>query len=296
MGAPKLSEWRALKEKFSDMSYLKQVSLEYLHDIGSKGAPSHYIDFHTALTVSEREDLLDFMRADAWIIGQLSLAREELKQEDLIGFNARDEVWYIKKAAKQLTPKEIAYLKAQGLGNGWKNIPSKAYAIEWIHKNLSPLEFEHFCISILNSHCQVPVRITEKRSKSGADGGLDGIGEIKLDGIIHPFGLQAKKYALNSQIGDDQCERFIGALQRRRWKHGFIITTGTFSKNSYACIEDFKEQDILVELIDKDFLAEIMVKQTTKPHGFGLHQTDIGRIYMNESILKKAAMITEPSN
>lgn len=289
MGAPKLSIWRALKEKFSDISAIKQISLDYLREVGSDGAPSHYVDFHTALTIAEEEELLEFIKEDAWIRDQLSTARDELKKEDLIGFNTRDEVWYVKKTAKKLTPKEKAYLKAQGLGPGWKNIPSKAYAIEWIYKNLSALQFEHFCISILNSHCQVPVRITEKRPKSGADGGLDGIGEIELDGTMCPFGLQVKKHALNSQIGEDQCERFIGALQRRRWKHGFIITTGSFSKNSYACIEDFKEQDILIELIDKDFLADIMLKQTTKPHGFGLHQTEIGRVYMNEGILKRAA-------
>jgi hypothetical protein len=296
MGAPKLSEWRALKEKFSDMNFLKQISLDYLREIGPKGAPSHYVDFHVALTIAEKEELLDFIKEDSWIREQFSVARDELKKEDLIGFNTRDEVWYIKKIAKKLTPKEMIYLKAQGLGPGWKNIPSKTYAIEWIYKNLSALEFEHFCISILNSHCQVSVRITEKRPKSGADGGLDGIGEIELEGIVCPFGLQVKKHAPHSQIGEDQCERFIGALQRRRWKHGFIITTGAFSQKSYVCIEDFKAQDIFIELIDKDFLTEIMLKQTTKPHGFGLHQTEIGRFYMNEVILKQAARIAKLSS
>ncbi len=293
MGAPKLSEWLALKEKFADIDSLKKIGLEYLKSVGSKGAPSHHVDFHIALTIAEKEELLGFLKDQLVIRDQLSLAVTELKNEGLIGFNTRDEVWYIKKDSKKLTPKERAYLKAQGLGAGWINVPSKAYAIEWIYKNFSPLEFEHFCVSILTSHCQVPVRITEKRPKSEADGGLDGIGEIELDGVVCPFGLQVKKYSLNSQIGDDQCERFIGALQRRKWKHGFIITTGTFSKNSYACIEDFKEQGILIELIDKDFLADIMLKQTTKPHGFGLHQTDIGRIYMNEAILRKAGSVFE---
>lgn len=190
---------------------------------------------------------------------------------------------------RDLTDKEQRFLATQGLGPGWRNIQSETDAIKWLHQNFTPDEFENFCIAILTEHCGVPVSLTEKRRISGADGGFDGTGIYIIDGKPENIALQVKRYGPDRQVGQDHCQKFVGALFENGWKHGIIITTATFSDRLYESVKINKERGIWVELIDQTRLAEIMLKKTDQPHGFGLHRTERGLIYINESILKRAA-------
>lgn len=191
---------------------------------------------------------------------------------------------------RDLTHKEKKYFSFKKLGEGWKRIESTSDCIRWIHQNLSPDEFEHFCISVLSTHCKVPIRITEKHPISGADGGLDGTGEFQINGRTESVALQAKRYANSHWVTDDEGDRFVGALFKRGWKYGFFITTSIFSPQLKESVKEFEKKGIFIELIDQKRLAEIMLMRQDQPHGYGLHCTDEYKlVYFNEGMLRDAA-------
>lgn len=275
---------------FRNLEALKTIITTHLKTKGRDGDSYLNVNLHAATMLTDSPALAQQALNKKWIRDNLKEARSQLNKEGLIGYNKKDEIWYIKpNPIRNLTDKEQRYLAAQGLGEGWRNISSEIDAIEWLHKNLSPDEFEHFCISILSAHCKVPITITEKRPISGADGGFDGTGEWVIHGNKEPIALQAKKYASHNHISEDHCDRFAGALLKRGWKYGFLITTSVFSPRLKESVEVFKSKDIWIELIDQERLAEIMLMKGNSPHGFGLHRTDYGLVYINEAILKNAA-------
>lgn len=259
---------------------VQDLVLACLAQAGSAGARYDAIDTYVLRTLSLPASAKAMVKEE----------RNALKVQGRIGFNAFTRVWYLKKKVlRDLTPKEERFLSAHGLGAGWRRISGKMDAVVWIHAHFTPDQFENFCIAILNAHCGKPIRITEKRAISGADGGFDGVGQWVIDGKTETVTLQAKRIHPQHQLGDDQCDRFAGALVRHAWRHGLYITTGMFSARFREAVEKFAAQNILIELIDGERLADIMLMRRDDPHGFGLHRTDIGLYYINTDILTAAA-------
>lgn len=215
--------------------------------------------------------------------------RCRLAKDGKISFDKRTKRWKCNAVkARNLTEKEGRFLKAKGLGPGWVNIADKLEAIKWLHREFSDSEFEEFCCALLrHSNVENPV-VTEKR-ESGADGGIDGTGTYRISDMLVPIVFQAKRNAINTQIGTDICQKLAGAMLERHIHHGFLITTGTFSVRAHEAIKKIEEHSpYQIELIDQDRMAEIMICTKDKPHGFGLHRTEIGLIYMNQDILKQS--------
>ena len=285
-----ISRIKVMEQLFGDKDELKELTMAYLDQQGRKGDSRAAINQHVALALTGDADLAESLLSKKSIRAKLSTARQELKEEKRIGYSHTQDVWYSKNVkSRDLTEREQRFLAANGLGPGWRNISSKTDAIKWLHQNFTPDEFENFCIAILTEHCGVPVSLTEKRRISGADGGFDGTGVLTIDGKPENIALQVKRYAPDRQVGQDHCQKFVGALFENGWRHGIIITTGTFSDRLYESVKINKERGIWIELIDQVRLAEIMLKKTDQQHGFGLHRTERGRIYINENILKRAA-------
>lgn len=274
---------------FKDKKRLKELTVSYLTEQGRKGSHRTSINQYVVAQLMNDQNAIKMLIETKWVRDNLAQVRKELKAEGRIGYSYKQDIWYIKSLTQDVTDKEKRFLSAQGLGKGWRRISSEIDAIQWLYQNFTPDEFENFCVSILTSHCNVPFKITEKRRFSGADGGFDGTGHCEIDGKIENVALQAKRYACSSQVGEDQCDRFVGALVKEGLKHGFMITTGTFSQRTHKSTQAFQVRDIWIELIDQNRLAKIMLKKTDQPHGFGLHATDKGFIYINEAILRKAA-------
>jgi restriction system protein len=86
------------------------------------------------------------------------------------------------------------------------------------------------------------------------DGGIDGI--IKEDilglGRIH---IQAKRYKLDSGIGREAIQSFVGALAVAQSNKGVFITTSYFSKGAIDYAENLNGLTTVV-LIDGEQLAE----------------------------------------
>lgn len=126
--------------------------------------------------------------------------------------------------------------------------------------SLSPAAFERLTQRILRESGFVQVEVT---GKSG-DGGIDGKGIVKLNGIMsfHMM-FQCKRYTNNS-ISSSAIRDFRGALQGRADK-GLFITTSTFTRD--ASKEASRDGTTPIDLIDGDELVELMkyLKLGVKP-------------------------------
>lgn len=283
---------KSIAQNFKNINLLKKLTLECLQEAGRDGESAFNINGYIAGKFSTPA-MAGRVLSQKWVKDQLYEARERLMKEGLIGYNKQQEVFYLKaRRTREPTDKEKKYHAVIGLGDGWDGIPNELEGIRWLHGTFTPDEFEHFAINILSTHCGVPVTITEKRPISGADGGFDGIGIYVLNGETINVAVQVKRLDLMSQVGEQHCRDFAGALMLAGWNHGFMITTGKFSDRAIQAIEIYKQRGYFIELIDQDRLAKIMLTKTTAPHGFGLHKTDYGFVYINEEILYKAAKAT----
>lgn len=88
------------------------------------------------------------------------------------------------------------------------------------------------------------------------DGGIDGI--IKED--ILGFGrinIQAKRYKLDSAIGREEIQRFVGALAVAQSNKGVFITTSYFSKGAIEYVENLYGSTTVVLIDGKDLASYI---------------------------------------
>lgn len=286
-----VSEKGGMAAMADDAGRVETLILDYLKQSGSSGEKASEIDLYLAVALGRplHKGLKDWFR----------LLRNGMKSQGLIDYNSWRKVWYVKTGKKQkkevlpvsvydLTEKEKAYLESRGLGPGWRRIEDRLDAVRWLHKCIGATGFEHFSMAILSAHCKVPVRMTEKRKGSNADGGLDGIGTFMIGGKEESVAVQAKLYDPDHEIGENHADAFVGAMLKHDIKHGFFITTAIASKRFIENIEKCQSYDVWIEMIDQEKLIDIMLMQSDHPYGFGLHQTELGLYYINEAILRKA--------
>ncbi len=268
---------------------VRRLTLSFLSQKGKDGASYKEIDEYIFGKIIKSRDVAFSCASQADYKEKMRDIRNEMRRERRISYDTDRNIWQFNSdvPVRALTPNEEMFLSRRGLGKGWVNIPNEMDAISWIHKEFSPTpeKFEHFCASILTTHCNVPVKITEKRP-SGADGGFDLIGEMIIEGELRPVVVEAKCWNPQAQVGTDVLYKFRGAMDLHNIRHGFIITTANFSANLLKDAALFKGVEF--ELIAQERLAKIMLTRTTEPHGFGLHKTDAEMVYMNEDILRKA--------
>lgn len=114
--------------------------------------------------------------------------------------------------------------------------------------NLKPDAFERLAQRILRESGFTQVKVTGKTG----DGGIDGMGIVKLNGIISFHMLfQCKRY--NGTVSAGEIRDFRGAMQGRSDK-GLFITTGKFSA---AAIEEANRPGTSpIDLIDGDELVD----------------------------------------
>ena len=119
--------------------------------------------------------------------------------------------------------------------------------------SLTPSAFERLTQRILRESGFVQVEVTGQTG----DGGIDGKGIVKLNGIMsfHMM-FQCKRYT-SSSITSSAIRDFRGALQGRANK-GLFITTSSFTRD--AIREASRAGTTPIDLIDGDELVEIMKK------------------------------------
>ncbi len=114
--------------------------------------------------------------------------------------------------------------------------------------DLAPDAFERLCQRLLRESGFVEVRVT---GRSG-DGGIDGVGIVRLGGLLgFPILFQCKR--CRGSVGAGTIRDFRGAMIGRA-DRGLVITTGTFSRD--AKIEATRDGAPPIDLIDGEQLLD----------------------------------------
>jgi len=113
---------------------------------------------------------------------------------------------------------------------------------------LAPDAFERLCQRVLRESGFVEVKVT---GRSG-DGGIDGVGIVRLGGLLgFPILFQCKRY--RGSVGSGTIRDFRGAMIGRA-DRGLVITTGTFSRD--AKIEATRDGAPPIDLVDGEQLLD----------------------------------------
>ncbi len=121
--------------------------------------------------------------------------------------------------------------------------------------NMDPFAFEHLTQRLLRESGFTDVVVT----KRSGDGGIDGYGKLKINGVISfNIAFQCKRY--QGTVGAPEIRDFRGSLTRNIEK-GLFVTTGTYSSAAKDEAANIGKQQI--DLIDGedfiDMLAEYSI-------------------------------------
>lgn len=152
---------------------------------------------------------------------------------------------------KSLAQSDVA-LTDEDLGNDGVDAPEEIQSwrdqLKNVLFNLSPAAFERLTQRLLRESGFIQVQVTGRTG----DGGIDGMGIVKLHGIISFHMLfQCKRYQGN--VSPSEIRDFRGAMQGRADK-GLFITTGKFSAGAYK--EANRAGTTPIDLMDGNDLIE----------------------------------------
>lgn len=203
----------------------------------------------------------------------LAWAKTYLKKVGAID-NSRRGVWSITKEGETLSPPEIALIPAKvrrqiAEDRLAKNIEDRAEGTpdlvptengaaeepQWkdrllqVLRGLQPAAFERLAQRILREAGFIKVEVT---GRSG-DGGIDGIGVLRVNLLSFHVLFQCKRY--QTTVGAGVIRDFRGAMVGRSDK-GVIITTGTFTPDAKR--EATRDGAPAIDLIDGDLLCDLL--------------------------------------
>jgi restriction system protein len=236
-----------------------------LHKLGGSGT-NHEIEEQVIELLSLSDDEVeDIHRGNTTKLSyRLAWARNYLKRLGLIENSSR-AVWALTPEGVQT--KEINQEEAKrivkNLSGVKKKQPEDTESIEesdelaeltWeeelidLLKQMDPAAFERLSQRLLRELGFTNVEVT---GKSG-DGGIDGVGVIKIGGVLsfHVV-FQSKRFA--GSVPSNAIRDFRGAMMGRADK-GVFITTGTFTRDARR--EAQRDGATPVDLIDGNDLAE----------------------------------------
>ncbi|MEH6585032.1 MAG: restriction endonuclease [Halioglobus sp.] len=133
-------------------------------------------------------------------------------------------------------------------------VPDEIEELVWeqeiidVMKAMPPEAFERLCQRFLRELGFVNVEVTGR----GSDGGIDGVGSIKLGGVLSfTVVFQSKRYS--GAVGAPVIRDFRGAMIGRADK-GLLFTTGSFTRD--AVRESQRDGAPPIDLIDGNEFAE----------------------------------------
>lgn len=181
---------------------------------------------------------------DSFIEKQLEKREPNKQKKKLIGAQIN-----IEETVYEQTPQERLY-------SSFSNIRKSVYS-DILNTILSktPTSFEKLVVMLLQKMGYGgEIENSGLVTKISNDGGIDGI--IKEDvlglGRIH---IQAKRYKIDSCIGREEIQKFVGALAVAQSNKGVFITTSYYSKGAIEYVNNLNGSTTIV-LIDGKQLAE----------------------------------------
>lgn len=225
-------------------------------ELGGSGTNKEIYD-HVRKSLNLPEEAVNILHKGHTVKTELQYriewARTMLKQKGLINNNTKRGVWTIistTENAETLIDNDSNYnesfeedVEIEG-AEKWREELSETLM------NMNPYAFETLTQRLLRECGFDSVHVTKK----SGDGGIDGFGKLKVNGIFcFNVAFQCKRY--KGSVGSSEIRDFRGSLSKSMEK-GVFITTGTFTESAVREAEDPGKQQI--DLIDGSTLIEMM--------------------------------------
>ena len=253
--------------------------LDTLKVLASRGGTATNVDIYNGVVERRNfsDDVLDEMHTGSTVTTeleyQLAWARTYLHKSGFI-LRSKNGVWTLTKtgvdASRENAIDKKAIVKAVNHGTT-KTTPEvnpleteecrpwKEALSEILH-NMNPYAFEALARQLLEKCGFEDVHVTKK----SGDGGIDGTGKLRLNGIFSfNVAFQCKRY--KGQVGAGEIRDFRGSLDNNIEK-GVLITTGSFSKaaREEASAPGKKQIDLMDGKDFMDKLAEYSIGLTPR--------------------------------
>lgn len=252
--------------------------LDTLKVLASHGGSASIDEIHDGVVTRRKfpDDVVDELHPGSTVTTELAYnlawARTYLRKSGLI-LRSRNGVWALTKegmdASKMDTLDKRAIVKAatadpkdEAADNPLEieeRRPWRDSLSEVLH-NMNPFAFETLAQRLLRECGFLDVYVTKK----SGDGGIDGIGKLRLNGIFSfNVAFQCKRY--KGQVGASEIRDFRGSLDNNIEK-GVLITTGVFSKaaKEEASAPGKKQIDLMDGNAFMDKLAEYRIGLTPR--------------------------------
>jgi restriction system protein len=239
-------------------------ALQALHKLGGSGTNNEIEEQVIILLNLSNDEIEDIHRSNTTKLSyRLAWARNYLKRLGLVENSSR-AVWSLtsegikttkidKNKAKRIVKTLSGVKKRKTRDTTILDEPDELSGLSWeeelieIMKQMQPDAFERLNQRLLRELGFTNVEVT---GKSG-DGGIDGVGDIKIGGVLsfHVV-FQSKRY--KGSVSTNAIRDFRGAMIGRADK-GVFITTGTFTRDAKK--EAQRDGAPPIDLIDGHDLA-----------------------------------------
>lgn len=257
-----------MKQNIPNFPTLVEVTYKALKELGGSGK-NNEINDKAADILNLNEDILSIPHLNSTSLSEvnyrLAWARTLLKNYGAIENSARS-VWSIKPEFSEIKAVDGGYID-KNCRNISKNKDGETKDIEdsdglpeevkpWrkrlydVLTNMDPYGFERLTQRVLRECGFIQVEVTKK----SGDGGIDGTGKLRINGIFSfNIAFQCKRYQGVVSSGD--IRDFRGSLTTNIEK-GVFITTGSFSKSAIEEASSPGKQQI--DLIDgEEFITKL---------------------------------------
>lgn len=201
-----------------------------------------------------------------WALTQRGLETQKIDPQEIVKFMKSRSREKLAKGVED-TGFSVQELKNQGMTEEWRDVVFKVLT------EMKPDAFERLCQRLLREAGFIRVDIT---GRSG-DGGIDGIGIIRLGLLSFRVVFQCKRY--QSSVSSPLIRNFRGSMTGRADK-GLIITTGSFTRD--AIQEANRDGAPSIDLIDGDKLIDLL-----KEHSLGINVSTIEDVTIDAEWFKK---------
>lgn len=245
---------------------LFQPLLDAMHRLGGSASISEIDDKVAEILALSDDEINEIHKGSRTKLSyRLAWSRNYLKNYGILE-NSERGVWRLTKAGLKTKKVDKAIVRSTVKQKARKNISIDDVSNEGVTPSdndstwqeslidrvlkISPSSFEKLCQRILRESGFIQVEVT---GKSG-DGGIDGKGILKLNGLMsfHII-FQCKRYS--NSVTSKEIRDFRGAMQGRADK-GLFMTTSTFTRDARQ--EATRDGAPPIDLIDGNALAEKM--------------------------------------
>ena len=237
--------------KVIEQMNLPDVVVDYPH-LGSTTQTELQYRLAWARTYLKKAEVIENSARSIWSITPEFSEKNSLNSEELSAIRQRDNsAELLKKLCLTSHGEKSSTISAPELEIECPDeVKSWQTTLSNILHAMNPYGFERLTQRLLRECGFVQVEVTKK----SGDGGIDGTGKLKINGIFSfNVAFQCKRY--RGQVGAPEIRNFRGSLTTDIEK-GIFITTGTFSKQAKEEASNPGKQQI--DLIDgEEFINKI---------------------------------------